>query len=220
MELVRPLARQYAEHRFTVLFAMLMLAIVGHAPVGAVLPAANPLDLLLGLSLIAVVLGTQHPRLRWILGGLAAVFVAVRLADPFLDHPAPLHVSQLMLMLACLLAGGVALRRALAFGPVDAEHLFAALDAYLLVGIAFGAVYFLMETAFPGSFSPGLSEALTQPRAVYFSFVTQATLGYGDIFPVREHAQGIVIAQAVGGQIYLAVLVARLVSLYSAQGNR
>ena len=72
----------------------------------------------------------------------------------------------------------------------------------------------------PGSFSLGADLPLTPPRAVYFSFVTQATLGYGDIAPISEHAQGVVIVQGVGGQMYLAVLVARLVSLYSAQEPR
>ena len=57
-------------------------------------------------------------------------------------------------------------------------------------------------------------------RAIYLSFVTQATLGYGDIVPVGEHAQGVVVAQGMGGRMYLAVLIARLVSLYAAQGNR
>jgi len=103
-------------------------------------------------------------------------------------------------------------RRALASGPVDAEHISAALDAYLLVGIAFGAGYWLLEAAVPGSFSLGAGGALTPQRAVYFSFVTQATLGYGDIVPIGEHAEGVVIVQGVGGQMYLAVLVARLVS--------
>ena len=61
---------------------------------------------------------------------------------------------------------------------------------------------------------------LTPQRAIYFSFVTQATLGYGDIAPLGEQVQGLAVAQGVGGQMYLVVLVARLVSLYSAQWSR
>lgn len=101
-------------------------------------------------------------------------------------------------------ACSAAVRRALASGPVDAEHISAALDAYLLVGIAFGAGYWLLEAAVPGSFSLGAGGALAPQRAVYFSFVTQATLGYGDIVPIGEHAEGVVIVQGVGGQMYLA----------------
>jgi hypothetical protein len=217
---MRSLARRYLEYRFTILFAVLLLAIAGHAPIGKLLPVANPLDWLLGLSLAAVALSAWHGRLRWILGVLMVGFVAARLVDPLLDHVAPLFASQTALGLACLLAASAAVRRALASGPVDAEHISAALDAYLLVGIAFGAGYWLLEAAVPGSFSLGAGGALTPQRAVYFSFVTQATLGYGDIVPIGEHAEGVVIVQGVGGQMYLAVLVARLVSLYSAQEQR
>lgn len=212
------LGHRYAERRFTALFAVLMLTISGHALVGSLLPVGNPLEWLLALSLVAVVLSVGRGRLRWILYAATVGLVGARLAQPMVDHSAPTYVSQFLFALACLLTAAVAVRRALAAGPVDAEHIFAALDAYLLVGIAFGIGYWMLETALPGSFSS--AEPLTAPRAIYFSFVTQSTLGYGDILPVSEHAQGVVVAQGMGGQMYLAVLIARLVSLYAAQGNR
>ena len=217
MGFARSLAHRYVQHRFTVLFAVLLLAIAGHGLVGFFLPIANPLDWLLGIGLVAVVFSVQPGRLRWILGGLVLGCVAVRLTQGLLDHPGPPVVSQSLLALACLLAAGVAVRRAFAPGRVDAERICAALDAYLLVGIAFGVGYWLLETSLPGSFSSVAEGSLTPPRAIYFSFVTQATLGFGDIAPIGEHAQGVVVAQGIGGQMYLAVLVARLVSLYSAQ---
>lgn len=214
------LARRYAERRFAVLFGVLLVTIAGQGFVAALLPIRNPLDWLLGLSLLAVVLSARRGRLGWIVRGLAVAFVAARLAYPLLDHHAPLITSQLLLATACLLAASVAARRALGAGPVDAEHIFAALDAYILAGIAFGVGYWSLEAIVPGSFSTGAAHAMTPPRAVYFSFVTQATLGYGDIVPLSEAAQGVVVAQGVGGQMYLAVLVARLVSLYSARSSR
>lgn len=217
---MRSLAQRYARHRFTVLFGVLLATIMGHAPMGALLPIANPLDWLLGLGLVAVVLSAWSGRMRWLLGALAAGFVAARLVDPWLEHPAPLLLSQSAMALACLMAAGAAVRRALSSGPVDAEHISAALDAYLLVGIAFGVGYWLIEAADPGSFASASGVPLTPPRAIYFSFITQATVGYGDITPISEHAQGLIIAQGVGGQMYLAVLVARLVSLYSARERR
>ena len=51
----------------------------------------------------------------------------------------------------------------------------------------------------------------------YYSFVTMTTLGYGDIVPVSSAARGLATLQAVVGQLYLAVLVARLVGLYVAE---
>jgi hypothetical protein len=207
-----------SERRFTILFAVLMLTISGHALVGSLLPIANPLEWLLGLSLVAVVLSVRRGRLRWILYAITVGLIGARLAQPMMDHSAPTFLVQSLFALACLLTAAVALRRAFEAGPVDGERIFAALDAYLLVGIVFGVGYWMLETALPGSFSSG--EPLTAPRAIYFSFVTQTTLGYGDIAPISEHAQGVVVAQGMGGQMYLAVLIARLVSLHAAQGNR
>lgn len=214
------LARAYSKRRFTALFAALLLAISGHGFVGSLLPIANPLEWLLGLSLVAVVLSVPHGGLRWFLFSTVVALVAARFAQPMLDHPAPALVSQSLLALLFALTAGLALRRGLATGPVDGEQIFAALDAYLLVGIAFGVAYFLLDSAVPGSFSTGPGGALTPPRAIYFSFVAQTTMGFGDVVPIGDQAQGLVVAQGVGGQLYLVVLVARLVSLYSAQGSR
>jgi hypothetical protein len=217
MGFARSLALRYARYRFTFLFAALLLMIAGHGLVGILLPVANPLDWLAGISLVAVVFSAPRGKMRWILGGLALGCVVGRLAQGLLAHPATPFVSQSLLALACLLAAGAAVHRALSRGPVDAEHISAALDAYLLVGIAFGLAYWMIEAALPGSFSFASAGGLPPARAIYFSFVVQATLGFGDIVPVAQHAQGIVIAQAIGGQMYLVVLVARLVSLYSAR---
>jgi hypothetical protein len=66
---------------------------------------------------------------------------------------------------------------------------------------------------YPDTLSPGTG---TQPlsQLFYFSYVTLATLGYGDIVPVSGPAKGMAILEAVIGQMYLVVVVARLVSLY------
>lgn len=206
---------RYTDHRFTVLFATLLLSIGGHGLVGRILPVANPLEWLLGLSLVAVVLSIRSRPLRWTLVVLTSALVGARLVQPLLEHPAPTLISQALTSLACVLAAGVALRRALASGPVDAEHISAALDAYLLVGIAFGSAYWLLETTLPGSLSVASGAPLTPQRVIYFSFITQATVGFGDIVPAGEAAEGLVVVQGIGGQMYLVVLVARLVSLYS-----
>ncbi len=55
---------------------------------------------------------------------------------------------------------------------------------------------------------------------VYFSFVTLTTLGYGDIVPTSATARMLAAAEAVTGQLYLAVLVARLVGLHISQSPR
>lgn len=216
----RALADLYSRHRFAALLLALLLSIAGHGLVKQLLPVANPLEWLLGASLVAVVFSARPGPLRWLLGGLVLACVATRLLQPLLDPTAPPRLTQALLAVAALLAAGVSVRRAFESGPVDTEHLSAALDAYLLAGLAFGSAYWCLESLLPGSFAFAASHGFTPPRAIYFSFVVQTTLGFGDITPASEAAQGLVVAQGVMGQIYLVVLVARLVSLHAANDRR
>jgi len=112
-----------------------------------------------------------------------------------------------------LIAAAVALSFAFRAQSIDREHVYAALSAYLLAGIFFGVLYWVLEQIWPGTFAaPG---HFSRMSAIYFSFVTLATLGYGDIVPRSDVARGVAIVEGVGGQLFLAVLVARLVSLYA-----
>lgn len=110
-----------------------------------------------------------------------------------------------------LLAAAGALRFVLKGGRITSEHIYAALSAYLLAGIFFGMTYWALELAMPGSF--GGPSDFTRESAIYFSFVTLATLGYGDFLPRTDMMRGLVVFQVIGGQLFLAVLVARLVGL-------
>ena len=102
---------------------------------------------------------------------------------------------------------------------MDGEHLFAALDAYLLVGAASSESAIRCSIRSRRNRSARRESDLDLADGVYFSFVTLATLGYGDIVPVSGIARGLAILEAVAGQLYLAVLVARLVSLYSQRAK-
>ena len=109
---------------------------------------------------------------------------------------------------------------------ISTDTVFAALCIYLLVGIVWAIVYSLLEQVQPGAFSYAHAEK-HQMRfgsegtslAVYFSFVTMTTLGYGDIAPVSTTARSLAILQAIFGQLYLTVLVAWLVGLHIAHSR-
>ena len=70
-----------------------------------------------------------------------------------------------------------------------------------------------METHHPGSFGSQAPGPLTLNDWGYFSFVTLTTVGYGDVTPVHRIARVLAVAEALTGQLFLAVLLARLVSL-------
>lgn len=102
---------------------------------------------------------------------------------------------------------------------VTQDVILGSIVVYLFMGVIWGFVFTLIETVQPGSFS--LSAEATFPQVVslllYFSFVTLTTLGYGDITPLSAPARSFAYLEALVGQIYLTVLVARLVGLHISQ---
>jgi hypothetical protein len=103
---------------------------------------------------------------------------------------------------------------------VSANLLYGAVSVYLLMGFAFANVHFLLETVVPGSYHCGAPQCKVEPLAptyVYFSFITLATVGYGDIVPLSRVAGMLSYTEAIAGQMYVAILVARLVGMQLSQ---
>ena len=97
-----------------------------------------------------------------------------------------------------LLAAGATLRFVVQSPTVDSETVHAALSTYLLAGLFFGVVYSSIEFMWPGSFSG--PDSFTEDTAVYFSFVTLASLGYGDFLPRTELARGVAVFEVIGNE--------------------
>jgi voltage-gated potassium channel len=119
--------------------------------------------------------------------------------------------------------GGTILTHVLKAERVTFDKICAALCSYLLIGVIFAFLYSLLEFLNPGMFLAG-GEVIPQgdPRAfhgaglgqaIYFSFTTLTTLGYGDIAGATPVAKNLSVLEALIGQIYLVVLVARLVGM-------
>jgi hypothetical protein len=103
---------------------------------------------------------------------------------------------------------------------ITSHLVFASVSAYLLLGVLWSFIYGVIIGFQPNALSIGEIEPYT---LLYFSFVTLTTLGYGDIAPITQEARALAILEAVVGQLYLAVIVARLVGIYVANrsdGNK
>jgi len=104
---------------------------------------------------------------------------------------------------------------------ITRETIAGAICAYLLIGAMWANVFSIVENVMPGSFVDTSIEAdaATDPEPIrdqanqftYFSLVTLTTLGYGDITPVTQPAKNLAALEAIFGQLYLAVLIARLI---------
>ena len=207
----------FLRHRHAVLFYLLLLTLAA-APVLSALGAGTPLlQGFLALNILGAAASIERGRKALLLLAVASIagrVLAARSGIPVLDE------GFLFLWAAlALLAAVASLWYAFGTQRVDAEQLYAALSAYLLVGLFCGVLHWTIETASPASFASGGVAMgpgeFTLSRGIYFSFVTLATLGYGDIVPNSDLTRGLAVCEAVAGQLYVAVIVARLVGAYA-----
>ncbi|MDJ0958745.1 MAG: ion channel [Arenicellales bacterium] len=105
---------------------------------------------------------------------------------------------------------------------VDVDLIYGAVSVYLLIGSAFTELYLVFALLNPDAFTgfDATADIGTVARSLsFFSFVTLTTLGYGDITPVAHYARVLAYSEAIIGQLYLTILVARLVGTYIAQSR-
>ena len=101
------------------------------------------------------------------------------------------------------------------FRPGRVSHLRiqGAIAVYLLFGVLYAHAYHIAAVLHPGSFRGPAEELANVSGWAYYSYVTLTTVGYGDITPVSQVARTLSIGEALTGQLYLAVLIARLVAM-------
>lgn len=140
---------------------------------------------------------------------VSAVFIIISLSY---DTPAGRGIAGIWTGLLLLLTVALLLRQILLLPTVTIQSIYGAISAYLLIGLMFAAFYSAINYLQGGIFAAG------QPANVstfqYFSFTTLTTLGYGDFTPVADGARAVAMIEAMSGQIFLATLVASLVSAF------
>ena len=156
--------------------------------------------------------------------------IAVEWLTYFLELPAGREIRLLVDATLLVLTAALQLYSLGQQRRVSADTVVGGINTYLLFALVFMLIHTLVEVIAPGSYTLGgvaLSEhaVASDPSEafatmLYFSFVTITTLGYGDIVPVSGVAKILSSGEALFGQIYLAVFIARLVALHVAAGIR
>ncbi|MFZ0660105.1 MAG: potassium channel family protein [Candidatus Binataceae bacterium] len=215
--------------RFTVLLAFL-LGLVGVVPFFEGHEGALALVRLMlsAVLLAALYVSTRHARdliiaAAFLIPGLTGRWLSDSGLNPELQVGAALCTTVFL----ALVTTGV-LRQVLHPGRVTYDTISGAICAYLMIGITFSFVYLAMELQWPGAFTLAGSVTLADlakthdelQRIIYFSFVTLTTLGYGDIVPAIGPARAVSALEAIVGQMYVAILVARLVALHILHSER
>ena len=162
---------------------------------------------------------TNRKITRMVFGGIVVIVISVNLVS-FIFGVKWLRGWDILLSLATVIAFlSYILRYVYKEGTVTWHRVRAAVAAYLLIAMAFAFGYHLISSLIPGAINfPSKAPNIDDPRFLhifnYFSVTTLTTSGYGDIVPVHPFARALVMMEALVGQLYPAILLARLVSLY------
>ena len=120
-------------------------------------------------------------------------------------------------MVSVVALTGVVLAQINRKGPVTGHRVRGAVAGYLLLGLAYACAYALIDSLVPGAFQMSAADLQSgeahYDAFCYFSVVTLTTLGYGDITAVHPIARSVVMTETLLGQLYPAILIARLVTL-------
>jgi hypothetical protein len=210
-----------ASSRFFVLLVALLVYFAA-APFFANFPGLRFVtDMSMAVVLLSAVFAVSRVRHQVIITAL----LAVSIVTAFLMKRAafPEHFELAANLLGSLFFGytaGIILAFIVRARRVSADVIYAAIVVYLFIGIFWADVYHLFYQLSPESFSMSPDAAAASTASfTYFSFVTLTTLGYGDISPLGASARSLAVLEAVVGQLYLTVLIARLVGLHISHSS-
>ncbi|MDB4444565.1 ion channel, partial [bacterium] len=151
---------------------------------------------------------------------LALIAVIIRWTSHFLDLFSLAAVNNIVSVLFLGFTIVIILNYLFSEKRITADTIMGAICVYFLMGLMWAMGYSLLEMFEPGSFQIPPSMDIAGPDFGYYSYVTLTTLGYGDITPISGPAQSLSTLEAAMGQLYLAVLVARLVGVHISQSHR
>jgi len=170
-------------------------------------------DIAFSLLLIGgIVAASERPRMMATMSLVIAAALILRWASWFMASTVLAQLEALFLCLSFGMLALVILGQVFRDGPITSHRIQGAIAVYLLLGLAWAAAYELVELRHRGAFAGSFTGAQVEQAWLYFSYATLSTVGYGDIVPVHAFARSLAVLEALVGQLYPAILIARLVS--------
>jgi hypothetical protein len=197
---------------YGIVLALLLLVII----LPAALPEGTAGDVVIStVSGLAVLISLHSSRVpQWVFLS-ACVIVAGAVMATFagdeIDGDLWHSLGSMGLGLLLIISPVAILNRIARHRRITSRTIFGALCFYLQLGLAFSFLFRAIDSADPTSITG--ADLGDRVAYVYYSFVTMTTLGYGDITPVSDWARTLAILETLTGQVFLVVVVARLVSM-------
>lgn len=208
-----------SDRSLTVLLAFLVIAIFILRPLESVgLDVRLIASLVFSIILISGIVAVSHShRTLWVFGAVAMLAVVLHWTRYAAVGAPWIGVDATAAILSFGMLAAIVLVQVFREGPVTMQRLQGAVAAYLLIAMMFAAAYTWVDVLVPNAFSgtppQGDTPHDTVQRFVYFSFVTLTTTGYGDIAPLSPVARSLAMLEALIGQMFPSILLARLVSM-------
>lgn len=220
---------QGALGRHSLLLGSLVVLLVA-LPVGqALVGVTQRFSILLTLVLLAAVLVNSQQRWIFIVAMTAGVGAILGVAAGEFTGALWLRVAGHLLSLTLLsFTTLVMLNSLIQAEEVSGDTIVGGICVYLLFGLCFAMVFIVTFELQPGAFLSGGEAIIRSPsdtsahatELLYFSFVTLTTLGFGDITPVGDIPRMFAVSEAIVGQLYLTIFVARLVGMYVGRARK
>lgn len=209
---------EHSSDAYLAVTAMLILLIIAPIAVSGFPEIERPLTAVLAGLTVGLSMAASNAR-RWLiyLALLASAIVLTATLVPDLGGTA-LALGILVLGLLMVITPAVILNRIARHEHITATTLWGAVSAYLSIGLAFSLFYAAANGFDPAAFPDVAGISLGDFN--YFSFVTMTTLGFGDVTPATDIPRALAVLQTILGQIFLVVVVARVVTLLGTERKR
>jgi hypothetical protein len=206
---------------YNILLYLLILLII-FRPYGNNIIHLGIWQLLLTCTLLSSIFNSNHSRKVKIAVSILAIPTVILCWANLLHPEGFIFIGNIFfIMLFMSITASSVISNVIIRARVTLETLRGVVCAYLMVALLFAYLYYLIEFISPNSFllphqaGDIFSYAEYLSKLLYFSFVTLLTVGFGDIVPIKTASQTAVILEGIIGQFYIAILVARIVSVYS-----
>jgi voltage-gated potassium channel Kch len=221
VDVARHLGRPWSSDRsLTILLAFLVINVFLLYPLGE-LGVLGHLAYGIAFTLILISGGAATAKRRAVMVAFSAVAFAAlvlhwaRFAAP---TPALVVADAVASMVACGMLAAIVLVQVFREGPMTVHRIQGAVAVYLLLALVWAFAYGVIAHLVPGAFHSRTGPVVDAPvlaaqRYLYFSFVTLTTVGYGDVTAVYPLARSLAMFEAFVGQLFPAILIARLVSM-------